>query len=227
VSVGLLLGAGASFEMGMPLACHITKEITRWLTPAKLRTLNDGWCAQGGGINDRAVNDLCNKIEERCVQYEEMLGYLETQFRRHETREVVQDYYHLYLWLVELIYILLYQRHVRSRVYIRGGVPRFSGLAGFAKNGPLWVFSLNHDLMVEIIAAEHGIELATGFTSEPISLPRRDQNGAVIGRINGATWREQDLLTHLPPFPLNQRPAINLFKLHGSLDVFAALLLKV
>jgi hypothetical protein len=42
-SVGLFLGAGASFELGMPLVWGLTAELKAWLTPAKLRELNESW----------------------------------------------------------------------------------------------------------------------------------------------------------------------------------------
>ncbi len=36
----------------MPLVWDLTKELTRWLTPEKLRTLNGSWRSQGGGHPD-------------------------------------------------------------------------------------------------------------------------------------------------------------------------------
>jgi hypothetical protein len=37
---GLFLGAGASYEAGMPLVWELTAEIRNWLTADKLRELN-------------------------------------------------------------------------------------------------------------------------------------------------------------------------------------------
>jgi hypothetical protein len=37
---GLFLGAGASYEVAMPLVWELTNEIKAWLTPDKLRALN-------------------------------------------------------------------------------------------------------------------------------------------------------------------------------------------
>jgi len=53
---GLLLGAGASAEAGMPLAWDLTAEIKAWLTPDMLRELNEGW--RGGGYSDAVIEDL-------------------------------------------------------------------------------------------------------------------------------------------------------------------------
>ena len=46
-ATGLLLGAGASYDLGMPLVQELTAELKRWLTPNKLEELNSGWRASG------------------------------------------------------------------------------------------------------------------------------------------------------------------------------------
>jgi hypothetical protein len=77
---GLLLGAGASYEAGMPLLWELTAEIMNWLTPDKIRALNAGWRVQGGGYADGVINDLVLMLERPAVHYEAILGYA-TQFR--------------------------------------------------------------------------------------------------------------------------------------------------
>jgi hypothetical protein len=52
---GLFLGAGASYEAGLPLVWELTDEFKKWLTPEKLREFNQGWRIQGGG-GDRAYD---------------------------------------------------------------------------------------------------------------------------------------------------------------------------
>lgn len=49
---GLFLGAGASYEAGMPLVWGLTEEIKDWLTADKIRWLNREWRRQGGGHRD-------------------------------------------------------------------------------------------------------------------------------------------------------------------------------
>jgi hypothetical protein len=55
---GLLLGAGVSYEVGMPLVWDITNELKRWLTPDKLRAFNAGWRDHGGGYPDLVIDDV-------------------------------------------------------------------------------------------------------------------------------------------------------------------------
>ena len=112
-ATGLFLGAGASFESGMPLVWDLTAEIKAWLTPEKLRELNTGWRAQGTG-NPDAVISLVASLLNPSMHYENVLGNLEVQFKRPSNLR--QAYYGLYGWLVELVYHLL----------------------GTSKNIPLW-----------------------------------------------------------------------------------------
>ena len=121
------------------------------------------------------------------MHYENMLGNLEVQFKRPSNLR--QQYHGLYSWLVELVYHLLYQRHVRNEVFIIRSLRFLEGIAGLAQtNAPLWVFSLNHDLIVECIAAHYGVRLDCGFTGvcfAPAARrargPDRRPEGAVAG----------------------------------------------
>ena len=75
---GLFLGAGASYEVGLPLVWELTTELKDWLTPEKLRSLNLGWRAQGGGYPDVVIEDVAQWLTRPDQHYESILGYLET-----------------------------------------------------------------------------------------------------------------------------------------------------
>jgi hypothetical protein len=53
MATGLFLGAGASFECGMPLVWDLTAEIGAWLTSEKLKDLNCHWRAHSLGYPRR------------------------------------------------------------------------------------------------------------------------------------------------------------------------------
>lgn len=217
---GLFLGAGASYEVGLPLVWELTSELKQWLTAEKLRALNQGWRVQGGGYPDPVIDDLAGVLERPELHYESILGYLETQFRRHSGKE--QHHHGLYLWLVEMVYHILYLRHVNSRGYVERSLGYLDGLGWFAsKNAPLWVFSLNHDLIVECAAARLGLPVCSGFAKEVVRLPRRDKAGAKIGEIRAETISGDQLERSGMPFLQPGTPGINLLKIHGALDVFA------
>lgn len=73
---GLFLGAGASYEAGLPVVLELTSEIRDWLTPEKLRDLNKGWRSQGTGYSDEVIEDFSSVLAMPDAHYENMPGYL-------------------------------------------------------------------------------------------------------------------------------------------------------
>jgi hypothetical protein len=216
---GLLLGAGASAEAGMPLASDLTAEIKAWLTPYKLRELNEGWRLKGGGYSDAVIKDLAAALVKPELHYEAILGHLETQFRRQRTAP--QEYHGLYSWIVELVYMLLFYRQVNNGAFFERHLPLYDGLGALARgNAPLWIFSLNHDLIIEAMAARLGLPLYCGFGPETVTLPRRRGKGEKFGEIRAAVIRQRDLELGCMNFPNPLKPGIYLLKVHGSLDSF-------
>ncbi len=204
----------------MPLVWGLTKELTRWLTPDKLRTLNDSWRSHGSGHTNAVIEDFASVIARTDLHYESMLGYLETQYRRHSMPS--QEYHALYSWLVEMVYFILYYRHVNNGTYICRNLPYYDGLAALAaRNNPLWIFSLNHDLIVECLAAAHKLPLNCGFTEERVSLPRRNAAGQIVGFIAAEVLTGEHLKNSAMPFLRHGQEGVNLLKIHGALDVFA------
>jgi hypothetical protein len=214
---GLLLGAGASYEAGMPLVRELTDDIKRLLTTEKIRERNARWRIQGSGYSDIVIDDLIS-ILERPVHYEAVLGYMEVQRRRQHALQ--QEYHDLYSWIVELVYRLLYWRQVDNNA-LNQNLPRYDGIRALAEvNAPLWVFSLNHDVMVEAIAARLSIPFHSGFSASTVTLPRRDASGRKKGEIRAEVLTQQDLEHGAMYFPNPPQPGIYLLKIHGALDVF-------
>ena len=218
---GLFLGAGASHEAGMPLACGLTAELKAWLTLEKLRRLNESWRSQGRGCPDAIIDDFASVLSRSDQHYESLLGYLETQSSRDSS--ISEHYHHLYSWLVNLVYHLLYWRHINNVDFIQRRLTYYSGLSVLAdQNKPLWVFSLNHDVIVECLAKALNIPLNAGFTGEQVSLRRRNQQGEVIGLLKAEVLPGEHLGSEsfAMPFFRNGTRGINLLKIHGALDVF-------
>jgi len=217
---GLFLGAGASYEAGMPLVWELTSELKNWLTPEKLRELNRGWRQQGGGHPDEVIEEFSTVLQRTDLHYESLLGYLETQFRRHQPNQ--QEYHSLYSWLVQMVYFLLYARHINNSAFFDRHLPLYAGIRTLAEqNNPLWVFSLNHDLVIEALAAKFDIALYTGFSERTIALPRRDKSGKSIGELQAQLLSEDELHRGSFFYPNPPGPGIYLLKIHGALDVFA------
>jgi hypothetical protein len=217
---GLLLGAGASFEVGMPLVSDLTTELKQWLTPDKLRALNADWRSQGGGYLLDVIEDLVAVLPNPAMHYETVLGYLEAGYMRPGRNDVKQRYHGLYALMVEVVYALLYLRHVKNAEYINYGLRYVDGIIGLSElNRPLWVFSLNHDLIVEYLCASRGVPVTAGFTKRA-SLPVRDTTGSTTSDIPCEILTGTERETSGPAFFQAGARGINLLKVHGGLDIF-------
>jgi hypothetical protein len=122
--------------------------------------------------------------------------------------------------LVERVYDILYLRHINNIGPITANIHYIEGMAKLAgDNSPLWIFSLNHGLIVECLAAYYNVPLSCGFSRGIATLPRRDRTGAVIGELRAETIAADRLEQGLDFLPHGSF-GINLLKLHGALDVF-------
>ncbi|WP_296617260.1 hypothetical protein [Sphingomonas sp.] len=217
---GLFLGAGASYEAGMPLVWELTAELKGTLLPDRVREENGRARARGLGFHEAVVEDFLNVLQNDTMHYEAVLGYLEAQFIRK--REFTQDYRAAYSWIVSCVYGMLYNRLINQKSYLERFLPFYDGTARLAAaNTPLWIFSLNHDVIVEAIAARLKLPLYYGFDpSNVIILPRRDPHGCKIGELRAEVLTHDELQNSAMHFPNPGRPGIYLLKLHGALDQF-------
>jgi len=203
----------------MPLASELTTELTTWLTPQKLRTLNESWRSRGGGYSTQVIDDFVPVLSRLDQNYETLIGHLEVQSQRDSQNE--QGYYGLHAWLVEMVYHLLYYRHVNNPLYIQRQVPYYQGLCSLVENNrPLWVFSLNHDLIIECIASYYHLPLSVGFNDEVVTLPRSRSGGGLPDALRAEVLLGQHLPSRAMPFLPPDTRGINLLKLHGGLDIF-------
>ena len=218
---GLLLGAGASYDLGMPLVKDLTQDLKSWLTSEKLRILNRHWRQSGPGFDypDDVIATFASVLDRKDMHYESILGFLHVQGRRRPCE--AHHYNGLYMFLSDIVYALLQERHLRNVKYIERTVRYLDGVKSLVEdNAPLWIFSLNHDLIIECFALDVGIPIKSGFTEDIISLPRRIPNGTVTGHLKAAILPEHVLKKQGLPFLNNGQTGINLLKIHGSLDVF-------
>jgi hypothetical protein len=218
MAIGLFLGAGASLELGMPLTWDLTAELRAWLKPDKLRGFNRAWQLQGGGYPAEVVEDFVSVLMTPGMHYESMLGYLQAQWRRLPRFQ--HEYHGLYGWLVEMVYFILYYRQINNEAYITTGVRYFEGIVGLARESkPLWIFSSNHDLMVECLCAHYSLPICSGLREDAL-LPRLDSGGRKIGDLPARVLRGDELERSGMTFDPPGSSVVNLLKFHGALDTF-------
>ena len=206
----------------MPLRADLNAELLAWLSPASLRRLNETWRARGFGRPDAVIEDVAGLLTEETFDYEAVLAHLEARYLDDAREGFAEAYHALYAWLAQIVYQMLYRRQVERRDSYREGLQYFEGIVPLAQgNRPLWIFSLNHDVLIECIAALFGIEINCGFSQATITLPCRNASGAVIATLNAELLTDVEMASGKLPFCVPGWPGINLLKLYGALDVFA------
>lgn len=215
----LFIGAGATYDCGMPLVWELTAEIRRWLTPAKIISFNENWKSQGGGWHADVVSLLVSLLENKNLHYENIIGAIEVECSRERDQSKRQSYYAALGFVLQAVYGLLMERQVKNTHYALAALEDFSSIKEMANNNkPLWVFSLNHDCVIEMLALKCGIPLKSGFNEE-VSIPMKTANGSVrsfpFERLSRKSIEENQY-----SFFGDGEFGINLIKLHGSLDIF-------
>lgn len=210
-----LIGAGFSWEFGMPLVGELTSEIRRLLTPEAMRKQNAS-APPGHGYPSALIEEYVTVLERSDLHYEQLIGWLQTQslsLPRTSDRAHLQKLAGALQDIVCRVLLANHKKHARVYPLV---LPWFGGLAGhLPEQGPLWIFSLNHDVYVEMIGADLGIDVRCGYTGSSTTLLASDGKERVFDRLT----REQIAAGHLDFGPPTRR-GVNLVKLHGSLDVF-------
>ena len=222
----LFLGAGFSYDFYMPLVSELTNEFRKHITREKLTIYNQGWKFQGGGFSDESVQKI-GKIISQDINYEQMVGAIEVEVGRFKNRHIYQDLHGLRQFILEIIWFLLCERHVLNASFLKESVRFHRGFRSLLNESiPTWVFTLNHDLVVEMIAGELGISLKNGF-DETNMIEIHPGNPPDLGQtIRFSRLRMDQKLPDNYPWryhshnTLHPEAGINLLKIHGSLDVF-------
>jgi len=215
----LFIGAGATYDCGMPLVWELTAEIRRWLTPEKLTLFNENWRCQGGGWSAEVVCTLISLLENKSLHYENIIGAIEVECSRERDKEKRQEYYAVLGFLLQAVYGLLLERQVVNARFALSALDDFTSLKEMAEeNKPLWVFSLNHDCIIEMLATKTDIPLKSGF-NEDICLTMKTVDGSPQ-KIAFERLSRSSIDSNSFDFFRHGEFGINLVKLHGSLDIF-------
>ncbi|MEZ9067738.1 hypothetical protein [Vibrio atlanticus] len=221
----LLLGAGFSYELGMPLAMELTKIFLGTFTEEnskrfiELLALNDPF-GSDRPINKSALNEAMSLVLEykksNGVNYEELLANIQKLGGQPKRTLSDKDSYH-YIFGVfySLIHEILnyYQLLSYSKVYIQN-FPTFRKLDLFCSDEETWVFTLNHDMFLECLALDLKIPVTYGDSHE-IRFP---VNNKELEDVIDFTYSCRDELGKGSASYFKGQRGINLVKLHGGLS---------
>jgi hypothetical protein len=223
---GLLLGAGFSFDFGMPLASELTeiflglfdRHVVARLVPAMAK--HNPFSADRPP-NAKAIGDAFDILlkykesRDKGGNYELALTEIQKNGSSFERTQSDRDSFeYVFGFLYGIIHDILsvYQGHGYRHLYDKNKV-WYAKLGDLLSDKETWVFSLNHDYFFECLAIDLGMEVSYGGTSTlefPVSNMEMD-SPISFSCIERTTYGEAS-----PGF-ITVRQGINLVKLHGSL----------
>ena len=192
------------------------------LTPENCWRIENRARACGGGYSDQVVGEMLAVLARDEMHFEAILGYFQTQqIRSGSDRTAIQTYASLYSWFAWVISEMIFADHFRnlnSLLQPPEGYER--GLRFLVQeNRPLWIFSLNYDLVIECLCAALRIPLSSGLP-EKGSLPRRNIMGIETGKLATEVISVKQLSERGLVFPFGDEQRVHLIKAHGGLDMF-------
>ncbi|WP_288129835.1 SIR2 family protein [Microbulbifer sp.] len=203
---GIFLGAGASYEVGMPLVW----EFSQTLRENVLKRLDSKLFnfESGGELKSFFIEIL----SDEKLHYEQVVGLLEKRYIEDRTNS--QRIHGVIVQLIECIQLLLLEEQSNTLKFLSEKIKDYYGIRSLInREGVINIFSLNHDIVFEEVLDYYKIPYKDGFY-------KRDNNYSHIAKFKVATSSEL-ASGDLDFFNSNEHGA-NLIKLHGSLDVFAA-----
>lgn len=203
---GIFLGAGASYEVGMPLVWEFSQTLRENILKrldSKLFNFES---------DDELKSVFIKILNDENLHYEQVVGLLEKRYIRdiangHKTYGVI-------IQLIECIQLLLLEEQSNTLKLLSEKIKDYYGINSLIKRElVLNIFSLNHDVVFEEILDYYKIPYKDGFY-------KRENNYNHIAKFKVATSAE--LENGCLDFFKSDGYGINLIKLHGSLDIFAA-----
>lgn len=204
----------------MPLVRELTEELFWYFSRERLGRLNEKWRQRGSGFPPERIEQLRKFMEISGQHYESVLGHLESEDYLERTQRDGRPQ-GLKSIFSDLISRFLIGRHIVLQQRIAEGLAFYDGLLGLAREStPLWVFSLNHDMVVECAATRLNIPASAGFSEERVRILRVPDRAGHVRHIDAEVIRESGLQRGYLDFHRHGEFGINILKLHGSLDTF-------
>ena len=209
---GLFLGAGASYELGMPLVTELSAIFRRDHFPEIVReaSISLQWSSD-------AADTLIELLADEELHYEAIIGAFEVMGQRRGPP--ANSYDGIRKHLVDMVYRYLISQHSQKKKFTLQGLKYLEGLRRFSnKDEPLRIFSLNHDLMVEEICSSIGLPLKAGFHPKSEYCASCFDGAKIDYEFEVIT--EQQMADGQYDFFQPGEFGVNLYKLHGALDTF-------
>jgi len=174
------------------------------------------------GYPNELITEVCELLKNLDMNYEKLIGTLQQKVINTRNNEKRHAYWKFTNYLIELISLILIERHINNENYNKKSIPYYRGLKFFSEMcQPLWIFSLNQDLVIEMLSDELNIKLCDSYDENTVEVvPMFNEKAKKIGEF---TFKKQ-LWSNLNLEKMHFLPkgikGINLLKIHGSLGEF-------
>ena len=168
----LLLGAGFSYELGMPLAFDLSKDFYSKFSPfTMLRLINilkrNEPYGKDRPIEKNTLDDigiLYSQYNRNGIIYEKMLLELESLEDQNNTNISVSDTYHYYIGVVQfLLSQILWEHQEKKYDLFQEFQYLYNDLSDFLNNEEeVYVFTLNHDICFEMLCLDRELPFSFG-----------------------------------------------------------------
>lgn len=222
---GLLLGAGFSYELGMPLSYELTETFLGVFNERSAVLLANKLADNSPYTEDRPINvDALHEGMKFYIDYKSSAGNNYEEFlseleklgdepgRTQSDRDSFQYLLSIFYEIIHTI-LCLYQK-VSYELLYEDVFGWFRKLDNLLSENETWVFTLNHDIYLECLALDCQIPISYGDT-ETVHFPK---NNLEMSNVLTFTCNSRNNLgTKFDGFIRGEK-GINLVKLHGGLS---------
>lgn len=222
---GLLLGAGFSCDLGMPLVKTLSKDFFSFYSKKRLKSFINVWSKEepygaDDPIEPKAFSMLLKLAEKYRedpeLNYEGFLSEIEELIKNTADRATVRSYQYALSKFEEVLTEMLYMYHVHNFHIYENCKQFYKEFDKFIGDEPLWIMTLNHDLFIEFLCLDSGIPIKFGAVSNtnfPIS--NDDFSNLVEFGVNDRANLKLESMDYL-----KFGKGANILKLHGALNEY-------
>lgn len=220
----LLLGAGFSYELGLPLSMCLTKDFYSYLNPKKITSLIDQLKMNQPYGDNRPIDkeafktilEIFTAKAKKKLGYEALISVFENELSTPITTQPTKDTYHYFAFVLKDIASQILWRHQERRYeHFLKNEKYYKLIDKYLEEEEVFVFTLNHDICFEMLCIDYSIPFSFG-TDEEVVFSK--SNLRPHDTIKFVTQKRDDVSSGKNY--ILKKPIFNIIKLHGAFNEY-------